>query len=353
MRTEEKKPKKQPPVWKLVLGQILLTALVLCVFAAFHHVIPRWKQRLEGTPQPIGTVQRKTSPSPAPQSTSVPGQQSGEETSKPEPEIAEDTWQTRFAEHFSETPVWTENGYSSPTLSVTVTEYAHTEEFPRVTYYVADIYLTDIESFRTGFPESETYDYGERIARYHNAVVAINGDSMITQGRGLLIRNGEIYADQPNAGDLCVLYYDGTMEVYSPGSFTVEEILAREPFQCWQFGPSLLDENGAPLESFNISSELQDYHPRTAIGYYEPGHYCFVVVDGRNPGHSDGADMRILARIMSGLGCRCAYNLDGGASSMMILNGETVNTPSKTGPKSVDRSINDMLIIVEPYGEGA
>ncbi|MBR5095012.1 MAG: phosphodiester glycosidase family protein, partial [Oscillospiraceae bacterium] len=89
--------------------------------------------------------------------------------------------------------------------------------------------------------------------------------------------------------------------------------------------------------------ELRPVHPRTAIGYYEPGHYCFVVVDGRQWGHSDGAEIADLARLMESLGCTLAYNLDGGASSMMIFHGKTVDKPSNGG-----RYINDMLIITEP-----
>ena len=55
--------------------------------------------------------------------------------------------QTRFAEHFSEEPVWTKTEYSSPNIAVTVTEYKHPEAYPEMTYYVADVYIADISSF--------------------------------------------------------------------------------------------------------------------------------------------------------------------------------------------------------------
>lgn len=363
----QKEPKKRPALWKLLLEQLLLLVLVLCVFALFHHVLPDWRTRSQGSLEPVGRVETNmapeteapsAAPTALPEETAQPAETEEPEEPQPTEEPAEqidpDSWSYRFSEHFSETAFQDETHYCSPTLSVTVTEYAHTEKYPRLTYYVADCYLTDVSSFRVGFPQEETYGLGETIAAQNGAILAVNGDSMLIQRTGLLIRNGDIYGDVPNNGDLCVLYPDGTMETYFPGTYTAEEILAKAPLHAWQFGPALLDENGQPLQDFNISRELQEYHPRTAMGYYEPGHYCFVVVDGRDPTHSDGAQMYTLAQIMADLGCKRAYNLDGGASSMMILNGVTVNSPAKTGLKNdKDRLINDMVILVEAEeGEG-
>ena len=100
--TEEKKPKKRTVVCILILGQILLMGLVLCIFALFHHVIPRWRQENGEGPQPIGTVQRQEQPSPSP----VPLQENdpeaapgtGEELTPEtaaEPEEVPETWAAR------------------------------------------------------------------------------------------------------------------------------------------------------------------------------------------------------------------------------------------------------------------
>lgn len=337
---ERKKKKRQSSFSGLLFVQILLTGVVLCVFALFHHVIPQMELRKNGLPEPLGTVERQPTPT----------TQAAEETALPMevPPPTPEPWSVRFAEQFSETAMWEELSYHGPALSVTVTPYEHPEAFPRLSYYVADVYVADLSLFRTGFPAAGTFDSAEGIAAANGAVLAVNGDSMLTQRDGFLVRNGEIYKQIPNSGDLCVLYYDGVMEICPPEGYTVEEILAREPYQIWQFGPSLLDEDGSARESFNISSVLQELHPRTALGYYEPGHYCLVVVDGRQPGYSDGADIHTLAQIMSSLGCKLAYNLDGGASSRMVFAGKTVNRPSG------DRYINDMLVFGEIQGmEGA
>ena len=75
-----------------------------------------------------------------------------------------------------------------------------------------------------------------------------------------------------------------------------------------------------------------------------------MVVDGRQNGYSAGIQMGELASIMESLGCTQAYNLDGGGSSMMYLNGEMANKPSTEG----DRDIPDIILITDiSDGEGA
>ena len=86
-------------------------------------------------------------------------------------------------------------------------------------------------------------------------------------------------------------------------------------------------------------------NPRTAIGYYEPGHYCFVVVDGRQSGYSAGMRIERFARLFADLGCTAAYNLDGGRSSVMSFNGSFINHPYLNG-----RNAGDILLIREIGG---
>ena len=76
-------------------------------------------------------------------------------------------------------------------------------------------------------------------------------------------------------------------------------------------------------------------HPRTAVGL-DGNRLTFVVVDGRQPGVSEGMSERELAELMSEYGCRDALNLDGGGSSIMLTNGLVANHPSESaGPRPV------------------
>lgn len=75
-------------------------------------------------------------------------------------------------------------------------------------------------------------------------------------------------------------------------------------------------------------------------GYYEPGHYCFLLVDGREPGYSRGMFLEEEAAIFEHLRCKAAYNLDGGHSSFMTLQDKIVNTPYKAEHKISDGIFN-------------
>ena len=78
-------------------------------------------------------------------------------------------------------------------------------------------------------------------------------------------------------------------------------------------------------------------NPRTAVGMVEPLHYVLVTVDGR--GESAGLSMADLSALMKELGCTAAYNLDGGATAAMAVNGELYSTPSDT------RSVSDIIYV--------
>jgi exopolysaccharide biosynthesis protein len=246
----------------------------------------------------------------------------------------------KFADKYTDTIIVTENSYSSPDISVTVTE----ETLGQTTYYLADIYVRDITCFQTALA-NDTYGSGfrdsiEDMALLNNALLAVNGDYYGNTNEGVVIRNGVIYRANSTNCDVCVLYYDGTMRVMPGSSFSVEEAVEQGAWQAWTFGPALLNTDGSVLTSFASTNRIISANPRTAIGYYEPGHYCLIVVDGR--GESAGITLPDLSRLFYDLGCRAAYNLDGGNSSVMVWNNEVINNPSGGGRES-----SDALLIAE------
>ncbi len=105
-------------------------------------------------------------------------------------------------------------------------------------------------------------------------------------------------------------------------------------YQCWRFEPRLLDDNGHAMTSFNADSDMKKRHPHSAFGYYEPGHYCFVV-EGRLT-ESWGVNLEGFSSVMEGLGCTAAYNLDGGQTSLLANGNKMLNRPSGGGRSSSD-----------------
>jgi exopolysaccharide biosynthesis protein len=216
----------------------------------------------------------------------------------------------------------------------------------KITYYVSDIYVTNVNYIKTAFATGE---YGKNLrnstasmADANNALLAISGDFYGNGETGIVIRNGILYRSVIDDADVCVLFTDGTMKTYSPEEFDAEEVVEQGSWQAWTFGPELLDGNGNILASFNTTTYLNSTNPRCAIGYAEPGHYVFVVVDGRDEGYSMGVTLSELAQIMVKAGCVTAYNLDGGKSAAMVFDGSYVNQPSQGG-----RTISDIIYIGE------
>lgn len=351
------KKSKNMAMWKVVLLDILLVGVILMVFALFHHALPAMitqyelqKSQLSTTPpepeDPEEDSGETTESSQESQTGSSEATEETEETREPEPRTP---WQIRFEDHFTDEVITTENSYSSPEVSITIETVVGTMEGRNVTYYVADIYVASMDNFKT-YTAYGTYRYfgmedAVQMTKDTNAILAISGDYLTNQKSGFLLRNGEVYVSDRNNG-ICVLYPDGTMETYEQGQYQVEDVLAREPLQVWSFGPSLLDENGEAMDSYDVAYGISGFHPRCAIGYYEPGHYCFVVADGRQ-NHSAGMKITELAQVFEDLGCSLAYNLDGGASAVMLFGQQRYSKPSNGG-----RDLGDIILITESANAG-
>lgn len=68
--------------------------------------------------------------------------------------------------------------------------------------------------------------------------------------------------------------------------------------------------------------------PRTVIGSYRDDQLLVLVVDGYDEQGGSGASIPELQDKLYNLGVQSAYNLDGGGSTSLILNGRVINKPS-------------------------
>lgn len=248
-------------------------------------------------------------------------------------------WSEKFADKFTDTIIQTDDSYSSPNVSISIEKKTVTVGSSQVNYTIADIYLADITCFQTALAQ-DTYGTGYKdsianMAEENNAILATNGDYYSFSKEGVVIRNGVVYRTSVTDADVCVLYYDGTMKTFAGSEFDIDQAITDGAYQAWTFGPSLLDESGNSISEFDASKRLQGKNPRTAIGYYEPGHYCLVTIDGREE-DSAGMTLSDMSTLFKELGCTVAYNLDGGKSSVMVYEGEIINSPVNGGRQSSD-----------------
>ena len=386
------------PLWMVLTADLLLIVLSLLVFALFHHVLPRREKsvgavssREAAGAQAVIAVNDKDDdeaseddgsavsidlnsmtsddvsmgedytdevPAVATEDTDAAPSDEGADDSGAEGQDDEDGatvastaafsltdvpgyFGDKFADKFTDGQVIkSKSGYQSENVNITLARYSS----DHAVFYVADIYLRDISNLVTAFAK-DTFGQGTRewattICKNINGIIAINGDYYGGRSDGIVIRNGELYrSDKYPNRDVCVLFWDGTMETYGTSAFDAQAAINAGAYQAWNFGPRLLDSDGKAKTKFN--SDVGPTNPRTALGYFEPGHYCFVVVDGRQEG-SSGLTLKELAALMQELGCVRAYNMDGGNTSVMVAGGTIVNNPSGGG-----RPTTDIIAIVD------
>lgn len=110
--------------------------------------------------------------------------------------------------------------------------------------------------------------------------------------------------------------------------------LVAESVADW-FSPLLINSRIVPDPADRIS------HPRTALGFDDTGKWLLVVVvDGRQPGFSEGVSLYELAQIFQSQKCSQSINLDGGGSSIMMVQEpgkdvRIINSPSGKTPRPI------------------
>ena len=79
----------------------------------------------------------------------------------------------------------------------------------------------------------------------------------------------------------------------------------------------------------------------------EPLSYMILTAEGPEQKNSEGLTLEMTADILERMGVQQAYNLDGGSSTWLVLNGHKVNAPSKK------RGIADIVYFVTAQPEEA
>ena len=255
------------------------------------------------------------------------------------------------------TPMLDGMNYVSDTKSIHIKKYEQGNGQDKITYFVADIKISQGTDIQSAFAKNtfglNITDNTSNMAEAHDAIFAVNGSYYGFREDGIEIRNGKLYRNVPFRTGLAI-YSNGIMESYTEASDSTTKLLANGVFQAISFGPVLV-KSGTLITDFtntvidiNSSSwaakrPIEGANPRTGIGMLEPNHFVFIVADGRNPGYSKGATLAEFAKIFYDLGCKEAYNLDGGGSSTMYFNGKIINKPSLGS----ERSISDILYLTK------
>lgn len=197
----------------------------------------------------------------------------------------------------------------------------------------------------------KTGQYLTDMAKENNAIVAINGGGFVDingesnggEPRGIIIEDGKIIQSSRNrdkAGGVIGFTYDNKLFL---GDVSAKKAVEAGVRDAVEFGPFLV-VNGE--SSFIKGNGGYGIHPRTAIGQRKDGIVLMLVVDGRRV-DSIGAGMKDLTDIMLKYGAYNAANLDGGNSSVLVINNKIMNRPIDWFDREQTRPIATGFIVTE------
>lgn len=230
------------------------------------------------------------------------------------------------------------------------------------------LYLAEIDATRCELAlqvvQAEARERGERgrervseMARRsaEPILVAVNGDFFTPEGQPLGPErvDGRVTSARSRPG---LTWRDGSvdrLEIRSTAEPAGVSGRGSPPDFVEMIGgfPELLDQ-GRRVGDLGITTNpgfAATRHPRTAVGWDpQRRRLWLVVVDGRQPGVSEGMSLPELTELLEALGATEALNLDGGGSSVMLVGTRIINQPADaTGERAV---VNGLALTYNPAG---
>ena len=206
-------------------------------------------------------------------------------------------------------------------------------------------YLTVIyDASRLSTTKSQYYgtrgEYLSTMAQKAGAIVAINGGAFIDLdgqslgglAAGTFISNGEVIENGK-----CGVIGITNDNILTLGEMDADQAIEKGIRDAVCFGPFLI-VNGK--KATIIGNGGYGVDPRTAIAQRRDGIILFLTIDGSGNkyGFRGGASMSEVISILERYGAYNAANLDGGASTVLAINGKTYNNPvaySSSGERGI------------------
>ena len=181
---------------------------------------------------------------------------------------------------------------------------------------------------------TKTNEYGTEYVIREGRVIAVNqGNSFIPAGSQVISLHGtaqEAFAgvkvgDKVTVGESFGSELDGAKNIIGAGPELLRGGMVNVTAEAEQF-PNDIARGRAP---------------RTALGIKPDGKILLLVVDGRQS-HSIGATLTETAQLLKRFGAVNGFNLDGGGSSELVLQGQIMNSPSD----GRERPVGSAIIVV-------
>lgn len=192
--------------------------------------------------------------------------------------------------------------------------------------------------------------YLTTMAKDNDALIAINGggfddpnfSSNGADPLGITFSGGKLITSKSYSGSGGLIGFTEDDKLVL-GKMTVKQAQEMKIRDGVTFGPYLI-VNGQPSKV--LGNGGWGTAPRTAIGQRKDGIVLFLVIDGRTVTRP-GADMNDLIEIMQNYGAYNASNLDGGTSSVMVVDGKIINDPVDSTGAHKTRFISTGFILTK------
>ena len=193
-------------------------------------------------------------------------------------------------------------------------------------------------------------NYVTTMSKQQNSIISINGGGFIDPNYnsnganplGVTISEGKVITNDSYSSTAGLIGFDNNNNLILMKGANAEKALASGIRDAVTMGPFLI-VNGK--SSFIRGNGGWGLAARTAIGQRADGIVLFLVVDS-NEFRTKGASMIDLTEIMENYGAINASNLDGGTSSVMVVDGELINDPIDSTLKHKTRPIPTFFKVV-------
>ena len=203
-------------------------------------------------------------------------------------------------------------------------------------YTISEVKICDPSQFRRFLADGEFASgrqyVATQMAESVNAVVAANGDFYSFRDMGIIVQDSQLMRMEGYCMDTCFIDGNGDLQFAYTGEMTdraeTEQYLKDNGVRfSVAFGPVLIDNcELRPLASHYPVGEGEARYARAALCQMDTLHYLLVAVSSEPPyDQYNGHTMSVFAENLLELGCKKAYNLDGGQSATIVMNDQKVN----------------------------
>lgn len=229
---------------------------------------------------------------------------------------------------------YTENGYEDESIRVK-TEHQEMDDGTKI--HIAYVHIADPSQLRTGVVNPEKLGSSKTasvsaLAKKYNAVIAINGDNYVDKPEKTTFEyrmTNKIRSKTNRTKDILVIDDQGDFHLF-PKSQGIKEFpnelkkMDRKLVNAFTFGPALVIDGELMEIDENYGYNPHGREPRAAIGQMGPLSYVLVVVEAKDRSGSSGFSQTKLGEFMHELGCKQAFNLDGGNSAEMVFGDQVI-----------------------------